>query len=304
MSVTARAVVVAGIVAFSGCLYWFVIRPWRRDHRLTPDGLLLFGFLALIWQDPIINYTQTWLSYSSVLPNHGSWGPHIPGWLSPEANLMPEPLVFLFPAYGYSILGIAVVGSGVMRRAKAKYPQLGILGLVAICYGFIVVAFAILEIFWMRLGIYSYPGAIKRLTLFHGHYYQFPIYEAFGAALVFTVFSCVRYFRNDQGHTWAERGIERVRATSRQKTVLRFLALTGMLNVLFLVSYFVPMQFFALHADRFPKDILNRSYLTNGMCGPGTSYACAGPGIPIPRVNSAHVGPDGRLVAPPERQLP
>ena len=53
-----------------------------------------------------------------------------------------------------------------------------------------------------------------------------------------------------------------------------------------------------LHGGPWPADVQNRSYLTNGVCGPGTSYACASPSVPTPRRNSAHLDPAGELVGP------
>src|SRR6058998_3719512 len=34
-----------------GCLYWFVVRPWRRDRTLGPDGTLALAFATLWFQD-------------------------------------------------------------------------------------------------------------------------------------------------------------------------------------------------------------------------------------------------------------
>jgi hypothetical protein len=75
-------------------------------------------------------------------------------------------------------------------------------------------------------------------------------------------------------------------------------------NLIFLLGYNLPHQFFAIHSGPWPKDITSRSYLTDGFCGPLTTYACAGPNTPIPRPNSSHVSPEGKLVGPDTKNTP
>src|SRR5258708_24877450 len=81
-----RALEVTGLL-LSGWMVWrFLITPWRRSGRLTPDGLLLL-VLPLIWfWDPFFNYTQSWFTYNAHLLNLGSWTEFVPGWLSPHQD--------------------------------------------------------------------------------------------------------------------------------------------------------------------------------------------------------------------------
>jgi hypothetical protein len=228
--------------------------------------------------------------------NLGNWDPHILGWLSPHANLTAEPLVWLLPAYVYCVFGGAMVGSVVMRKAKERWPRLGTFGLVMTCLVFFWVWDAAIETVFMRAGFYVLGGSISWLTLFHGHYYQFPIYEPIMEGSWWAAFACIRYFRNDKGQTLAERGIDKVRIGAKPKTVIRFLALAGICNVGFLV-YNAPASLAGLYASPWPKDITSRSYfMDNNICGTGSTYACSGPAIPIPRRTSAHVSPEGTLV--------
>jgi hypothetical protein len=158
--------------------------------------------------------------------------------------------------------------------------------------------------FLLPLGIVSYPGAISWLTINHGHYYQYPVYEGVMGGVFFASYACLRYFKNDKGQSVAERGIDEVKVTQKKKSGLRVLALVGIVNTLMLILFSIPVQFFALHADPWPQDVVKRSYLTDGFCGPGTTYACPGPAIPIPRPDSAHVSTDGKLVVPAGTELP
>src|SRR5262245_31846568 len=46
-------------------VYRFVVRPWRRDRRLSLDGILVIVIspLLLYWQDPLSNYPQAFWTY-------------------------------------------------------------------------------------------------------------------------------------------------------------------------------------------------------------------------------------------------
>ena len=293
-----------GLVFAAVFVYYFLIRPWRREGHITLDGLLTLVFLSLYWQDLMLNYFQPWVIYNAEAINFGSWFGNVPGWNWPNGNLMVEPFVWVFPVYAYIMFGIPVLGCVIMRKAKQRWPQLGKFGLAMVCFGVFVLVDLVLEPGMMLLGLFHYGGSIKWLTLFHGHYYQFPIYEAFWFPFILTVWACLRYYRNDKGQILAEHGIETLRVSRRQRTAIRFLALAGVFNVTFLFLYSGPMAVIHVKADAWPQDIQNRSYFTNELCGPGTSYACPGPGIPIPRPDSAHLTPYGTLVVPKGTKTP
>ena len=298
MKVTLRSWEVSGLFATAGCLYWFVFRPWRRDGRLSFDGMLVLCLGLAYWQDPSPSYfTYASFNYNSYLVNFGSWAEYIPGWLAPNGQSYAEPILWAGPTYVYTLI-VAVLGATVlMRRLQRRWPTMGKPGLIASAYACIVVFDVVVELAMTRVGAFTYPGAIKGLTFFHGHYYQFPVYEAVLWGGGWTALACLRYFRDDKGRTVVERTIDEVKATPRQKAALRFLALVGVTQIIFL-SYNVSFAWFGLHGDSWPEDIQQRSYFTNGLVGPGTDYAPPGPGTPTPRRSSSHVAPDGRVVVP------
>lgn len=295
MEVTAGIWEVAGLFALAAFVYWFLVRPWRRERRFTLDGMFVLASLLLYWQDPLFNYTQNWAVYNTVFHNWGSWTSNIPGWMSPNGNLFAEPPIFTAPIYVYAVFGGVLVTNAVMRAAKRRWPNLGTLGMIGVALAFVLVFEIVVEGAFLRLGFWGYPGSISWLTLFHGHYYQFPIAEIVIWGSTWTGLACLRYFKNDKGQTLAERGIERVAGSPAQKSGLKLLALIGITNTLLFACYSIPIQFFALHADPWPQDFVNRSYMLDGLCGPGTDYSCSGPGVPIPRPDSAHLDPDGQL---------
>jgi hypothetical protein len=165
-------------------------------------------------------------------------------------------------------------------------------GLLAVALGFPTVLDVVLEIGLIRLGLYYPGGEIKGLTLFSGHYYSFPIWEPLVLGPVMGLAASLVYFVNDCGQTVTERGIDRVHASDRVKGWLRFLALSGGINVL-VVVYSVTWGLFTLNPNyQWSKDVVNRSYIRGGICGPGTNVACPAAGLPVPR------GSNGLIVAP------
>jgi hypothetical protein len=95
--------------------------------------------------------------------------------------------------------------------------------------------------------------------------------------------AALRFFKDDRGRTVVERGIDGLQVGEGRKTALRFLAVFGMCNVLVLLCYNVPNAIIGAHSTAWPRDLQERSYLTDRLCGPGTDRACPGPGVPLVR---------------------
>jgi hypothetical protein len=101
-----------------------------------------------------------------------------------------------------------------------------------------------------------------------------------------------------------------VRGNSKTKAWIRWLALCGVLNVMFL-AYNLVLIALTLHQSEWPVDIQKRSYFTQEMCGAKTDRACPGPQVPIARPGSAYLTPEGNVShvpgnwsGPPHPQVP
>lgn len=300
MTISARVNEVVWFAFMLGVIYFFAIRPWRRDGRLSLDGLLVLAFYFTWWQDPLFNYVAHAWNYSSVSVNMGGWAGHIPGWSSPNGGNIPEPLFWVLPFYiGLGGAG-SILGASLMRKWRARRPRIHIGTMLVAVYAAWFVFDLALEFFWVRTGLYTYAGATDGWTIFSGEWYQFPLYEPLMVGFLGMGWTMCRYFVNDRGETLAERGLSRLEVGSKKKQGVRFLALVGIINVAFLFTYSLGTQFWNLHSGDWPKDAQKRSYLTNGLCGPGTSFACAGSKAARPvKSKSVSIGPDGRLVVPP-----
>lgn len=275
-----------------------VVIPWRRTGQLTFEGMTVLAW-ATVWgiQDSWINYSQTVITYNSTALNIGCPQCHAPGWLSNDT--LAVPLIWGLGCYLGPMYLLTVAAGRVMTRARARRPDLGPFGLVVVGCGFLAIAGVLLEVLWSGTGILSFGGADPWLSLFGNSYYKSPLWVGLFWGIAAGLIASIRYFTDPDGHTIVERGLDGVRAGARAKQALRLLAVIGALNGLFAVAYHVPAQWFGLHAQAFPDDLLNRPYLLGGVCGPGSDYACPDPRVPIPRGSgSGRVNPDGNFYAP------
>jgi hypothetical protein len=261
------------------CLYWFLLRPWRRERRIATDGLLCLVWLLLYFWEPLSNYFGNWFTYNSLAFNRGSWVADVPGWHSfaKPGAMVVEPFLWALPAYGYGLFMGTVLGCWAMRKVKAARPEIRPIGLIIFCWGFMILMDILLEgVLWMPQQLFATPGGLGQLFL-GSHTNMFPVTEAVFWGGGWAAISCVRYFTDDQGLTVAERGINRLRIGSGRKTALRFLALLGLCQVLYVGVYTLPSAIFVgAHSASWPRSIGSKSYLNDHLCGVGTNRACTG----------------------------
>ena len=287
-------------------IWWFLIRPWMRERRITLDGLLLVSCALFFFQDPLLNYFNTWCTYNTWLWNRGSWSSHIPGWVSPESpgHQVAEPLLINATGYGM-VLILAIVGCWLMRRIKTRWPAISNVRLILVTYAAAIVADFVMEaLIFLPFGLYTYPGAIRAVSMFPGTYHQWPIYEGLMWGGVMTALSCLRFFTDDRGRTVVERGLDHVNGGFARQQLVRFLAVFAAVSACFFFFYNVPAQWFGMHADPWPDDHQKRSYFNGGVCGDGTGVPCPDPVLPMPTKHSGYIDFDGKLVLPDGVDLP
>ncbi|MHB8695629.1 MAG: spirocyclase AveC family protein [Solirubrobacteraceae bacterium] len=291
-----------GIVA----LFWFVlIRPWRRNGRVTFDGLLISALFFVSCQDPLSSYFENWYTYNSYMLNWGAWNKSFPGWMSfaEPGRMASEPILFTIPAYIYYLFGLSVIGCIVMRRVKARWG-LGLLGQVAGCWLSLAFCALVVEgLIWFPLGILTYPGGVGP-KLFPSTYHTFPLHESVFIGAISTGLALLRFHVNDRGEIVAERGIGRLRLGAGKEVALRFLAVAGVANLLFFGLYNVPVAIIVAHGSAWPKDEQRRSYLTNFICGAGTDRLCPDPQLPLARSSGIYINAAGKVVVPRGMKLP
>jgi len=78
---------------------------------------------------PLCTYFQPFVTYNSVFLNAGSWTSSIPGWLSPNGHMLPEPL--LWTGVGLRQSGSSAFASWAaltMRKTQERWPTAGASG--------------------------------------------------------------------------------------------------------------------------------------------------------------------------------
>lgn len=291
----ALAATVAGLCAWS-----FILKPLIRTRDIPIDGLLALNFLFLWWQDPLDNYLNFSFMYNGYTLNFGSWANFIPGFGYPNHENFPEPILMMGGFYlTFSLLN-AIAGCAILRYLQNNRPQLHLAWRIAAVFLAMAAIDLVVEVGLVRVGMASYPGVIRSLTIFPGKVYQWPLYEAGIIGFLNTGWVCLRYFKDDKGRLFVERGIERLQLSRPKQRLLTFCAIAGFAQPFFLLAYFLPYNVFAVRADTFPA---YPSYMRTEICGSGTAYACPSrEWVPIPqRGGKLFIGPDDPRLPPEVR---
>ena len=274
---------IVGPIAMLFAIWYWIIKPWRQEGRLTTDGMLAICLTAIVFFDPTYNYASTALHYNPWYVNFGAWTTSMPGWMSPKAHLLPEPLLVAIPGYLVAVFGQAVLVLWLLRKYKARKPDASALTMALLIILGLFITDTLAEILLIYSQVYIYPAAIHALTLWPGQWYQFPLTEGlFFGGFGIGVCGLLMYFKDDKGETFADRGLEKTRYNPYKKQLLKFLALFGCTHAGFLMLYTVPSAFVALHSDPYPEDIPPQFFY--GLCAYGIeANQCPGPGVMMPR---------------------
>ncbi|WP_019873922.1 spirocyclase AveC family protein [Sporichthya polymorpha] len=292
----------AGMLAL---ILFKAVLPLRRTGSVPLDGLIVISFSLMWWSDPLYNYFSPGFNYNTYFINAGSWIGHTPGWMSPNAEEIPQPLLWLPGVYTCAFFLMVLIVTTLMRKTRERYPSMSAIGLCAVAFIPMMVVGTMWEAAFMVMGSHQYGASISWLTLNHGNYYGFPVYQGITASLLYTSWGALRFFRDDQGRSFAEAGIDRLSVSKRVKGAMRFFAVSGAITAIFFVFYHLPNALISQRGDAWPQDVQERSYFINGYCGAGTDVACPNPDLPIPRGESSlRVGPDGKLVVPDGTTIP
>lgn len=266
------------------CIWFWIVKPWWRDGKLSSDGMIALSGIPTFFWDMSMNYTSTALLYDSHLINFGSWTlGSWPGWTSPNGNLLPEPIVLVGSGYLALVVTQAFFMCWLLRKMVNRWPNMGLLSILLMIVIGLTAIDSVIEILLIRGGVYAYPGGIREITLFAGETYQFPLSEGFlFGGLAVGAMAALRFFRDDKGQTWAERGIERLRIGQAAQQWVRLFAIYGFIHMAFFVLYMVPNQWLSTHSDPFPQGY--PSYMINNMCVGGEhKNECPAPGVAMPR---------------------
>jgi hypothetical protein len=237
-------------------------------------------------------------TYNGHFLNRGSWSNFIPGWHAPNIQNFSEPLVFLSSAYIVWCFLFTLLACAILRALRSRYPRMSVVTMFTIIGLVLALADLVVEpLLFVRTGIWSYTNTVGSLTLWRGTANQFPIYESILVVPSTLVWVAIRWFRDDRGRSFVERGIDQLRVPARARRGVTLLAVVGVAHLGFLL--FVPTwNFLSLNVDstaRFP------SYNQLQLCGAGSDYACPSKEVHIPSRTSIHITPDDPRLSKPAR---
>lgn len=287
--IAGHAVEIGMGIVWAYLIWTQIIRPYRKTGAPRTLGLLGIAFFIAIFWDPAMNWIQQGCVYNPYLFNRGFLSPYVPGWISPRSGLLPEPLLAWAGGYPGFLIWMSLAGLALMRLLKTRFPTIsntklmvgGLLGSMAFD--------CVLETLLIRLtGIYAYPGSIRAVSLFAGHWYQFPMYESLFFGGWVGCCAILLYFKDDKGLTWVERGVEKLdlcRNSNFRKALVRTIAVLGFCQVVEVIIYVLPMPLITANADPFPEDTPAFFTVGSGMSGPGTGLSSPRPDLPIIRRN-------------------
>jgi hypothetical protein len=276
-----RSIEVISVSLFAWCNYKFLYQPWRRTGQISFDGLIILACSSIFWQDTAMNYSAYYAQLNTYFTNFGSWYNFFPGWMTPNAERMPEAIIAWGASYAsWFVLLPVLAGNWFLTWCKTRKPHLSQLELIGLAFLFLVAIDFCVELPLVLTTTYTYAGALKALSLFPDEVYRFPLYEPVLWGAVLTAFTCLYHYRDDRGFSWAERGVSKLELGGRSRKFLRYLALSGVFNIIFLV-YNGIMILLSLHGDAWPEGVPR--YLNAGLCGDDSAYTCPSPDLPWAR---------------------
>ncbi|BBY65792.1 spirocyclase AveC family protein [Mycolicibacterium helvum] len=242
-----RVIEVLSLLIAAATIWTFLIRPLRREGRLTLDGMIVIGSLLASGIDPLINYFHYTFAWNAHALNAGSWLAFFP--LHQGPTRYAEGLAWFVPQYLYLGIGLAAIECRIILALRRRHP--GIANIRSFSIAFVAILFVdiVIEQLFLRTQVYAFPRTWEAFTVFAGTPYQFPVYESVFVAAYAAGFTYLRMSAHDSpdGLPWLHRGIQRW--SPRLHTAVKLLAVIGFCAVWAALSYFLPWSWMSVNPD-------------------------------------------------------
>jgi hypothetical protein len=261
----------------------YVVRGCRREGRiLTFDVMFCLVGATVFWADDAWNFYQPAVLFNSNFINLNSQCGHMPFVVNPDCGRAPDPILFYFLLETFGMLGLAFFLRAGTRWARGRWPRLSVRHLVGLVLLSGLLFDLVLEpaiVIPLKLWWYMAP---RWMSVIPG----FPIVEIFYGGLWFGLMAAVWIFRDDQGLTIFERGLNSLSRPKRNAVTL--LALYAFVQ---LITWGISQGgFWVGFYNKGPWPELP-AYVVNGVCdAPGfqnTRYGTC-PGAPGYRMPGRH----------------
>jgi Spirocyclase AveC-like len=217
-----------------------LVRRSRASGRVSLDLAMFAGYFLCFWQDPISNFARLNVVFNHYALNVASWGPYIPWWHGPDPGYQAETIlgagVF---TYALIILWVWLQDALTARIARWR-PGWGWARLLPACFVAGVLADALIEGIWLNTGSYAYLAPFGPLTLFGGHWYEYPVLNTAVIVTAFLTTPVVVMRHNERAHHTTPlifRGTEQM--SRRLAGAVRILAAAGFVNMIMLAYMIV-----------------------------------------------------------------
>ena len=269
-----RAFEAVSVVVSAGMIWWFVVRPWRSERRVPIDGKILLGMMIAYYVDPLLNVFNHAFAMNAYGLNFGSWANFMPGYAAPGQQGFAEGLLWAQPLYMYFGLLAAIGGCQILRFLRTRLQTASEATLYAVTFIVFALADVVVEMaFIVYPQLYVFPGVPRHFSLFAGHIYQFPLYQAVFAAVFATMVTWLRDSVDSTGRSAVERGIDDLGFGPVRRHATSFMAVTGFCTASAL-GYFLPYAALTMTADTY---VPMPSYLrTAAYCGQPGQPVCPG----------------------------
>jgi Spirocyclase AveC-like len=259
----------------------YVVRGCLRQRRLTFDAQLCMAGLLAYWLDPFYNFFVPMNLYSSNFVNVGSWCSYAPFVINKACSGSPEPILVIGAIYLVGFLVCAMLGCGLLRAVRARYPSASMARMLIALAIFAIVADLLIDGVSSQLNLWNQfiPAGLNIANAAR----PFPATLPMSAILFFGAPTLARYLRDDRGRTIFERGLDHLRP--RTLRALSFLSLVGYMQLMVAVTILITIAPVGLYANNSPT---YPAHIINGQCdiGPvrGSAYGpCPGtPGFTAP----------------------
>jgi hypothetical protein len=231
------------VVEMSVLMYAVVVVPLRRTGRLGLEAKVTVGCLIGCVSDGVLNMHQYLFAWNAHSINRGSWAEFLPT-ASPSAHTRyAEALVWGVPMYTYFCIGVAFAGLALIKRLRARNPEISNARALATVFGCAFVFDFVVENIFIRIDHgYAFAKTASLLTIDDGSQYQFPIYESVFVALLGVLFTSLRLSAHDStdGVSYVEGGVRRFKPRYREP--LSWFAVIGFSMTCLFIVYHLPLN--------------------------------------------------------------
>lgn len=248
-----------------------VIRACIRERTLTFDAMFCLACVSLYWQDPLANFFQPLFLWSQNWVNLNDWVGYLPFSPNPDAGRSPEPIIMDGLNYLAAWLGFAIIINSAMDAWKKRFPRARAFDLVLLAFVIGSICDLVLEAPMYYFDLWQFPGS-PDIGIWADTGHKFPAYEIVSGAIMFSLVASIRYFKDENGLTLLERGLER--HTPGVRKFITTLAMVGLFNAAYLADNSV-YWFLGTHSGVY-KDM--PAHIVAGHCdAPGTTGTRYGP---------------------------